>query len=483
MGNSISGCGYVTISEGDMYQMVEPSGKITLVEGPTQISTNFGIKLAKLTPVTASENQFVEIRFADGHTEFRAGPTRVFPHPVDHACVQLRELTHIHRGAALVVYAKDPGTSKVGRKILEGPCTYMPSSTTEWTKQAQVCIASDNEYISIKRLDGSVEYRRGPCSLVVDPELYATAEIKPGVQIGDQELIVVYRQKPEQQAVRHLVRGPQLYIPKNNMEWIHEFSWTANAEPNRDINAPVRKKIDGLKFTKLRTCPGKMYMDVENVRTKDNALLVAKLMIFFQYVDIEKMLDNTNDPFGEIINGVSADVVEFSVSKKFEEFLANTEHLNTLSAYPQLTSVVSKIGIAVDKVVFRGYQAQAALQKMHDSAIEQRTAMALKVEQEEEQQKITDLTLKREAQRVAQQHEVERSKAEHEIAMKTQIAENELKMKKAELELELERLRAIKDIDSSADIGKYLTAKEGTAPHVIQCGSLLTGSDLDRDKQ
>jgi hypothetical protein len=273
-----------------------------------------------------------------------------------------------------------------------------------------------------------------------------------------------------------------MYMPQSNMEWMHEFSWTGTNEPNREVGGPNKKKVDGLKFTKLRTCPAKMYVDVESVRTRDNALLVAKLMIFFRYEDIDMMLDNTNDPFGEIINATSADVIEFGVPRKFEEFLADTEKLNTLEAYAQLQSVVSKIGLAIDKVVFRGYEAPQSLQKMHDSAIEQRTAMALTREEEEEKQKISDVVLQRDSQRVAQQHEMERVKKQHELAMRTQDLEDKLRMRKAEFDLELERLRAIKSIDESADIGKYLTAKEGNI-RIVQCGTLLGGQSWQPESE
>ncbi len=54
-----------------------------------------------------------------------------------------------------------------------------------------------------------------------------------------------------------------------------------------------------------------MYFDVENVRTADDALLIIKVMVFFELVDIEKMLDQTHDPIADFINALSADVVDF----------------------------------------------------------------------------------------------------------------------------------------------------------------------------
>merc|ERR1719428_2185982 len=100
------------------------------------------------------------------------------------------------------------------------------------------------------------------------------------------------------------------------------------------------------------------------------------------------MLDNTNDPFGDFINAVSADIIEWCATKKFDEFLAATDVLNTLEPYSQLQGAASKIGMQIEKVVFRGYEAPGALQKMHDSAIERRTALTLAKEAEEEEQRL-----------------------------------------------------------------------------------------------
>jgi hypothetical protein len=69
---------------------------------------------------------------------------------------------------------------------------------------------------------------------------------------------------------------------------------------------------------------------VQTVRTKDNALITVKLMLFFLLVDVERMLDNSADPPGDLFNAVSADVIEWCAARKFDEFLAGTEALNQL---------------------------------------------------------------------------------------------------------------------------------------------------------
>merc|ERR1719159_1615853 len=194
-----------------------------------------------------------------------------------------------------------------------------------------------------------------------------------------------------------MIHGPCLHTPLNATEWVHKFTWHGS-DPS---TAQVARKIKcALNFEKLRTCPDQTYYDVENVRTKDDALLTVKLMIFFRLKDIDTMLRETHDPIADFVNAVSSDVIEWVSGKSFEEFKAATEEMNNLSVYTQLTSRAKGIGYDVTKVVFRGYGAPQRLQKMHDDAIERRTKLALDRETEEQEQHLFDLRLQREGERL-----------------------------------------------------------------------------------
>merc|ERR1711881_18276 len=138
----------------------------------------------------------------------------------------------------------------------------------------------------------------------------------------------------------------------------------------------------------------------ENVRTKDDALLTIKLMIFFRLKEIDTMLQETHDPIADFVNAVSSDVIEFVSRKSFEEFKASTQQMNELEVYQQLTSRAKGIGYEVTKVVFRGYGAPQRLQKMHDDAIERRTKLALDRETEEQEQGLEDMRLEHEEERL-----------------------------------------------------------------------------------
>ena len=158
---------------------------------------------------------------------------------------------------------------------------------------------------------------------------------------------------------RDVIRGPCIHIPEVD-EWTHSFSWHGT-----DKNNKTRKVPNALKFTKLRVipdqvrrlaafgasraalaqrCAPQMYYNVVDVRTKDDAVVTVKLMLFFELRDIERMLDRTHDPVADLCNAVTADVVAFASQLTYEELLAKTDLLNELETYSQLMTRSKSIG-------------------------------------------------------------------------------------------------------------------------------------------
>merc|ERR1712072_980102 len=131
-------------------------------------------------------------------------------------------------------------------------------------------------------------------------------------------------------------------------------------------------------------------------------------MIFYRLKDIDTMLKETHDPIADFINSVTSDVIEFVSGSSFEEFKAASDRLNDLNVYRQLTSRAKGIGFDVTKVVFRGYGAPQRLQKMHDDAIERRTKLALDRENEDQEQKMQDMKLSREEERLRKRQKMEK---------------------------------------------------------------------------
>jgi len=270
------------------------------------------------------------------------------------------------------------------------------------------------------------------------------------------------------EASRFVIYGPCLHIPKNITEWVHEFCW--HGSPSQAVDGTVQRKCkNALKFKKLRICPDQTYYDVEGVRTKDDALVTVKLMIFYRLKNIDTMLQETHDPIADFINAVSSDVIEFVAGKSFEDFKQSSEQLNELSAYRQLTSRAACIGFEVTKVVFRGYGAPQRLQQMHDDAIEKRTKLALGRETEEQEQQLEDMRLKRKEERLQIQWKMETDTKAHEREIQRAAHEANQQEQQEQRQAQLEHLRRLKsDLGISGDrLAAYLLAMEQGAPEKL----------------
>jgi hypothetical protein len=322
------------------------------------------------------------------------------------------------RGAVRIV----PGPKRVltfGRKIDLLPCH----------------AAGPHQYLAVRFRDGRVQHLSGPTALWQHPLDHAAIETRNAIMLDANEAIIVYAQEPDRVS-RRIVRGPVLFVPAAS-EWLHQFSWHG-ADPN---DARRQKVPHALKFTKLLVIPDQTYFDVQDVRTADDALLVVRLMIFFELVDVQTMLDQTHDPIADFINAVSADVIDFVAARSFDRFKEQTELLNDLASYPQLTQRATRIGYRINKVVYRGYQANAKLQAMHDGAIEARTRLRLEAETERQAQELADLKLQREAERAERRQAMERDDQEHRNALARLAHDEDLRRRAADEEAKLAALR------------------------------------------
>ena len=335
--------------------------------------------------------------------------------------------------------------------------------------------AEPHQFLVIRKKDGTTEHIPGPAAVWFDPIIHLEIKIEAATKIDANEALVVY-QKNDQTVTRRVVRGPALFVPTPE-EWVHQFSWHGT-----DPKHGYRKLPHALNFTKLLVIPDQMYFDVESVRTADDALLVVKLMVFFELVDIEKMLDQTHDPIADFINALSADIIDFVGGNDFEAFKTKTDALNQIETYRQLTQRADKIGYRITKVVYRGYYASDKLQAMHDNAIECRTRLVLEADTERQAQELADLKLKRELERAATRQQMEEAETQHQNRLKQLEHEAELTHREADQKQILESRR--QDEDLAADVKRRqneLVLEHERALHEEQTGFFTKMRELQVD--
>ena len=297
-------------------------------------------------------------------------------------------------------------------------------------------VAHPGEFLIVRFRDGKQEHLAAPADVWFDPRVHQEITRQDALQIAAKEAVVVYsktRKIPEDTAPsgvsRRLVYGPAEFIPQTG-EWLHTFSWHAS----KGGHEGVEKIPNALVFQKLWLMPDQMYHDVHDVRTADDAVLTVRLMIFFELVDIERMLDTTHDPIGDLVNAATSDVVAFTGRHNFESFKQNVTALNELESYRQLTVRAGQCGYRINKVVFRGYGAPAALQQMHDQAIQARTKLQLDRATEQQAQDLENYKLDAQIARATKRRTEQSAELEHELELSRRREENQRALWQAQQE-------------------------------------------------
>ncbi|MBI5512143.1 MAG: hypothetical protein HY909_00155 [Deltaproteobacteria bacterium] len=313
-----------------------------------------------------------------------------------------------------------------------------PRRIWRWGKQFRAMahhVAHPGEFLIVRYRDGGQEHLAGPAHVWVDPRKHLGVTKEEALQIASKESVVVYARDPKATGAagavtRRVVDGPAVFVPEPG-EWLHTFSWHGS----RGGSEGNKKVANALVFQKLWRLPDQMYHDVADVRTRDDAVLTIRLMMFFELLDVEMLLATSHDPIGDFVNATTSDVVDFMGRHDFEGFKRDTERLNDLAAYPQLAERARQCGYRINKVVYRGYGLPPSLQSMHDQAIESRTRLALERATQQQAQELEDFTLERQLARG------ERMRGDR-AAEQTQ----ELQLARQRQESELEALRARQEV-------------------------------------
>ena len=299
-------------------------------------------------------------------------------------------------------------------------------------------VAHPGEFLIVRFRDGRQEHHCGPSEIWLDPRVHLEISQQEALQLAAKEAVVVYSKAAGSEEIsRRIVFGPAVFVPEPG-EWLHTFSWHAS----EGGSTGTRKVPKGLVFQKLWLMPDQMYHDVSDVRTGDDAVVTIRLMLFFELINIEQMLDTTRDPIGDFVNAATSDVVEFVGKHDFESFKQNTDKLNELGTYRQLSNRAAQCGYRINKVVYRGYGTADSLQQMHGQAIEARTRLQLDRATEEQAQELEDFRLERQLARAANRRTEQAGEVTHDLQLAAQRQQAELARRRADQEQAREQLRS-----------------------------------------
>lgn len=359
----------------------EPDGKISseLIVGPNQyFQTGNTITIKEVKTHIVNDNEHAVVFLLDGQHIIVNGPETIYEDPRKIKSVVINKNLTIDINDAYVIFEKSDqnntqNDTNFNSYMLTGPTEFKPNTKFMYYKKLPLHVVDSGSYAVISYHNGKVEHLKGPISFHQDMRTMKNVEINPITRVASNETMVVYASNVDNgQILRKIIKGPISFIPDPN-DIIHKFSWSGHDGKN-ELNLKIRNMV---KFERLKQMPHQMYLDVPNVRTKDDVLLTIKMIVFFDLTDLEKMLDNTNDPIANISIGVGADIIKTISKFTFSEFKDSITLLNNVEHYEELLKTSRTIGITPNSVVFRGYLASGDLQKLHNDSVIKRTQLTI----------------------------------------------------------------------------------------------------------
>jgi len=142
----------------------------------------------------------------------------------------------------------------------------------------------------------------------------------------------------------------------------------------------------------------------------------------------------THDPITDFVNAMTADIIDFTAKKTFDEFKSSTSKLNEMGTFQQTIGKAEMIGYTIERVVFRGFVANVHIQKMIEAGIENSTKLKVKEAEEQQNQKMQDYLLQKDEERITRKQSLEEVQQAHARGLKDAEFQLDLKMKELDLE-------------------------------------------------
>ncbi|KAH3768884.1 uncharacterized protein LOC127844917 [Dreissena polymorpha] len=120
---------FKTVLEGEQAVIYNYLGEGKLVIGPQRVFL-FRETLKKLVRYTASQYEYLSIRDIDGIVTHKPGPCDIFLNPIKHESITVMNAIKLDANHMIVVY-KRLKDSSVQRRIIQGPCVFVPEAE-EW---------------------------------------------------------------------------------------------------------------------------------------------------------------------------------------------------------------------------------------------------------------------------------------------------------------------------------------------------------------
>jgi hypothetical protein len=116
--------------EGEKALITKLNGRSKVIDGPKRVFVCLD-KAEKLQQYAANLSQYLTIKYLDGNVVHRRGPTQEWFNRLVHEKITTCDLLQLNLSQVIVVYSRDDNSNTVQRRLVHGPCTFMPQAN-EW---------------------------------------------------------------------------------------------------------------------------------------------------------------------------------------------------------------------------------------------------------------------------------------------------------------------------------------------------------------
>jgi regulator of protease activity HflC (stomatin/prohibitin superfamily) len=305
-------------------------------------------------------------------------------------------------------------------RSLRGPVLHFPQAEERILETNEAIPLNENQYMRVlDKTNGQIRVVRGETSLYLEPTESVLEAVQTGVNI-DEETGVLIRDITSGQM--QLITEKQVFIPRANQEIMkiqqrikledHETiiikdpdgryifrkgSDEARAfflEPYHELvslywSSGLHKEKRELRITHIDIRPKYMWYEFE-VRTQDNVELIIGITFFWRIVDVETMIQMTDDTTGDICAHARSTIIQAVSQVTLEDFLANFNRIVFESVLGEReTPFYDERGVAINAIEVRSIQCKDPdTQRILNEIIQETTARINRLQKQESENEV-----------------------------------------------------------------------------------------------
>lgn len=271
-----------------------------------------------------------------------------------------------------------------------GPKLFFLGAEDEVVQQQEALALKHNQYARLfDQNSGKIRVERGEKTVYLAPTEKLLGEVQNGINIDEQTAVLVRDTSTGQLA---LIREQQVFVPTAHQELV-EVRKRIRLEDNealiiKDINGKyrIRRGADAerafflgpydellelrwstgihkdrmdLRISKFDLRPKFMWYEFE-ARTQDNVELVIGITFFWEIVDLERMINTTNDTPGDLCSHARSAILQAISKVSLEQFLAGFNQIIHGAIFGDDTDFYAERGVKLHAVEVRSVASKDA---------------------------------------------------------------------------------------------------------------------------